>query len=75
MEASFTILESINHMKGVTSFLHAFLMFAEVFDTVWVDRLLYKLFSELGIKERMWLGIKERMWLGIKYRCESSGSL
>ena len=46
-------------MKGVTNFLHDFLMFAKSL-IVWIEGLLYKLFSELGIKGRMWLATKDR---------------
>ena len=35
-----------------------FLDVRKAFDTVWIDGLLFKLFSELGIKGRMWLAIK-----------------
>ena len=48
-EASFTILETINHMLDVR----------KAFDTVWIDGILYKLFSELGIGGRMWKVIKD----------------
>ena len=58
LEASFTILESINHMLE-RCMLACFLDVRKVFDTVWIDGLLYKLFSELGIKGRMWLAIKD----------------
>ena len=36
-----------------------FLDVRKAFDTVWIDGLLFKLFSQLGIKCRMWLGIKD----------------
>ena len=36
-----------------------FLDVYKAFDTVWIDGLLYKIFSELGIKGRMWLAIKD----------------
>ena len=58
-EASFTILESINHMlqRGSKVF-GCFLDVHEAFDTVWIDGLLYKLFTEFDIRSRMWLAIK-----------------
>ena len=45
-EASFTILESINHMleRGSKVF-GCFLDVRKAFDTVWIDGLLFKLFS------------------------------
>ena len=60
LEASFTILESINHMleRGNKVFA-CFLDVCKAFDTVRIDGLLYKIFSELGIKARMWLAIKD----------------
>ena len=60
LEASFTILESINHMleRGNKVFA-CFLDVRKAFYTVWIDGLLYKIFSELGIKGRMWLAIKD----------------
>ena len=53
-EASFTILETINHMleRGSKVF-SCFLDVRKAFDTVWIDGILYKLFSELGIGGRM----------------------
>ena len=52
-EASFTILESINHMleRGSKVF-GCFLDVRKAFDTVWIDGLLFKLFSEFGIEGR-----------------------
>ena len=49
-EAFFTILESINHMLERGS---------KAFDTVRIDGLLYKLFTEFDIRDRMWLAIKD----------------
>ena len=54
-KASFTILESINHMleRGNKVF-SCFLDVRKAFDTAWIDGLLFKLFSEFGIRGRMW---------------------
>ena len=35
-----------------------FLDVRKAFDTVWIDGLLFKLFSEFGIRGRMWLVIR-----------------
>ena len=50
-EASFTILESINHMleRGSKVF-GCFLDVRKDFDTVWIDGLLYKLFTQFDIR-------------------------
>ena len=50
-ETSFNIIETINHILEHSS--KVFIFFLDVrkaFETVWIHRLLYKLFSELGIK-------------------------
>ena len=53
IEASFTILETINHMleRGSKVF-SCFLDVRKVSNTVWIDGLLYKLFNDLGIKSK-----------------------
>ena len=58
--ASYTVLETINHMleRGSKVF-SCFLDVRKAFDTVWIDRILYKLFSELGIGGRMWKVMKD----------------
>ena len=74
-EASFTILESINHMLERSSEIFGcFLDVRKTFDTVWIDGLLFKLFSEFGIKGRMWLVIRN-LYTGVKAQVLYSGSL
>ena len=59
-EASFTILESINHtLERGSKVFGCFLDVRKGFDTVWIDGLLYKLFTEFDIRSRMWLAIKD----------------
>ena len=65
-EASFTILETINHkLERGSKVSGCFLDVRKSFDTVWIDGLLDKLFSEFGVKERMWLAIKT-LYTGVK---------
>ena len=75
VESSFTILETINHMveRGSKVF-SCFLDVRKVFDTVWIDHLLLKLFTELGIKGRMWLVIKD-LYTDVKARVLFPGEL
>ena len=74
-EASFTILETINHMleRGSKAF-SCFLDVRKAFGTVWIEGLLYKLFSEFGIGGRIWLVIKD-LYAGARARVLYSGSL
>ena len=51
-----------------------FLDVRKAFDTVWIDGLLFKLFSEFGIKGRMWLVIRN-LYTGVKAQVLYSGSL
>ena len=75
IEASFTILETINHMleRGSKVF-GCFLDVKKAFDTVWIDGLLFKLFSDLGINGRMWLALKD-LYTDIQARVLFAGSL
>ena len=75
IEASFTILETINHMleRGSKMF-GCFLDVQKAFDTVWIDGLMYKLFSDLGVNCRLWLATKG-LYTDVKARVLYSGAL
>ena len=75
IEASFTILETINPMleRGSKVF-GCFLDVRKAFDTVWIDGLLFKLLSDLGINGRTWLALKD-LYTDIKARVLFAGSL
>ena len=53
-KASFTILETSNHvLEPGSKVFSCFLDVRNAFDTVWIDGILYKLFSELGTGGKM----------------------
>ena len=74
-EASFTILETISHrLEWGSKVFSCFLDVCKAFDTVRINGLLYKLFSECGKGDRMWLVIKD-LYNGLRARVLYSGSL
>ena len=74
-EALFTILETINHMLERGSKVSSrFLDVRKAFDTVWIDGILYKLFSELGIRGRMWKVMKD-LYTNVKAQVLYAGFL
>ena len=72
-EASFTILEAINHMfeRGSNVFT-CFLDVCKAFDTVWIDGLLFKLFFEFGIRGRMWRALRSLRSMKAQVLCFGS---
>ena len=74
-EASFTIRETINHMlERGSKIFSCFVDVRKAFDTVWIDGLLYKLFSDLGIRGRMWLALRD-LYTNVKAQVFYEGSL
>ena len=60
IEAFFIVLETINHMLERGSEIFSCLLdVRKAFDNVWIDGLLYKLSTELGVNGGMWLAIKD----------------
>ena len=51
-----------------------YLAVRKAFDSVWIDGLLFKLFSDLGINDRMWLASKN-LYIDIRACVLFSGSL
>ena len=59
-EASFTILETISYMpERANKVFSCFLNVRKVFNTISIDGIWYKLFTELGIKSEMGSVIKD----------------
>ena len=73
-EASFTVLETINNMLERDSKVFSCLLdVRKAFDTVWIDGILHKLFSELGTGGRMWKVIKD-LYTNVKAQVLYAGS-
>ena len=51
-----------------------FLDVRKAFDTLWIDGLMYKLFSDLGVNSKLWLAIKD-LYTDVKAWVLYSGAL
>ena len=75
MEASCAVLKTIKHMdERKCKISSCYLDVRKPFDTVWIDGLLYKLFTEPVVGSRMWLSIKD-LFTDVKAQVLYSGSL
>ena len=74
-EASSTILEINNHvLEHSSKFLAVFSMFAKPLTQSGLMAFFYKLFSELGIRGRMWLAMRD-LYTNVKAQVFYEGSL
>ena len=74
-EASFTILETINHvLERSSKVFSCFLDVRKAFDTVWIHGILYKVFSELGIGGRT-QKVTNDLYTNVKAQVLYAGSL
>ena len=49
--------------KMFSCFLHV----RKDFDTVWIDELMYKLFSDLGVNGKLWLAICKDLYTDVEH--------
>ena len=61
-------------LESGSKFFSCFLDVRKAIDTVWIDGILYKLFSELGIGGRMWKVMKD-LYTNVKAQVLYAGSL
>ena len=75
IEAFYMILETINHMleRGSKMF-SCFLDVRKAFDAIWIDGLMYKLFSDLDVNGKLWLAIND-LYTDVKAQILYSGAL
>ena len=76
IKASLTILETINHdmLERGSKMFGCFRDVRKAFDTVWIDGLKYKLFSDLCVNGKLWLAMKD-LYTDVKVRVLYSGAL
>ena len=65
---------NIHMLEQGSKVFSCFLDVHEAFDSMWIDSLLYKLFTELGVGGRMWLAVRD-LYTGVKAYVLYSGSL